>query len=156
MSAVNEAREVVTSVRIEENERHWRLTVFNRGGNAGTLTVDASDGPVIVARLYTDHAAVRAEALAEVRAKVVDLPLMVGPDGGFELPQCLGMIRYVEVVGPPAARNLAVERVRLIGVVAERRDKPLECLVDGGHGASRSWQSACTRSSRSMYGVSSA
>jgi len=74
MSAVNEAREVVTSVRIEENERHWRLTVFNRGGNAGTLTVDANDGPVIVARLYTDHAAVRAEALAEVQAKVAGLP----------------------------------------------------------------------------------
>jgi hypothetical protein len=39
---------IISSVRCEKSERHWRITVWNRGGNAGTLCVNASDGPRVV------------------------------------------------------------------------------------------------------------
>lgn len=41
----------VTSVRITVNPRHATITVWNRGGNAGTLTVDAEDGMDFVNKL---------------------------------------------------------------------------------------------------------
>ena len=37
-------RSLVSSLNIEKNERHWYITVWNRGGHAGTLTVNADDG----------------------------------------------------------------------------------------------------------------
>ena len=42
---------LVSSIWIMKNPHHWRITVFNRGGNAGTLTVNADDGPDFVRRL---------------------------------------------------------------------------------------------------------
>jgi hypothetical protein len=41
----------VTSVRLEEGPAHDVLTIFNRGGNAGTLTVCKEDGHVLKARI---------------------------------------------------------------------------------------------------------
>jgi hypothetical protein len=46
-----DARAIVTSVRIDANPRHWHLQVWNRGGLAGPLCVDATDGPTILDRL---------------------------------------------------------------------------------------------------------
>jgi hypothetical protein len=37
---------VVSSVRVETNGVHDRVTVWNRGGNAGTLMLRAGDGEV--------------------------------------------------------------------------------------------------------------
>lgn len=48
------AKLVVSSIRIDKNPRHWRITVFNRGGNAGTLCVDVEDGPTFVERLFAE------------------------------------------------------------------------------------------------------
>ena len=44
---------IISSLRRDErsNEVHTYLTVFNRGGNAGTLCVNTSDADVIVKRL---------------------------------------------------------------------------------------------------------
>lgn len=39
---------LISSIRVTRNPRHWMLTVWNRGGRAGDLTVDAKDGPAIV------------------------------------------------------------------------------------------------------------
>lgn len=38
----------ISALRIEKNPRHWFITVFNRGGNAGTLCIDAEDGQTVV------------------------------------------------------------------------------------------------------------
>lgn len=46
-----EARSLVTSVRIDANPRHWWISIWNRGGKAGDLCVDAADGQAIVDRL---------------------------------------------------------------------------------------------------------
>ncbi len=42
---------VVSSVRVEPGPRHDRVSVWNKGGLAGSLTVDAGDGEYIAARL---------------------------------------------------------------------------------------------------------
>lgn len=41
-------RALVTSVRIDANPRHWWLGVWNRGGKAGDLCVNAADGQAVV------------------------------------------------------------------------------------------------------------
>jgi hypothetical protein len=41
------ARTIITSLRVKQNPRHWHITVWNRGGQAGILVVDAVDGPHI-------------------------------------------------------------------------------------------------------------
>lgn len=46
---------LISSVRVEEGPRHDRVTVWNRGANCGTLTVDHGDGNRIMARLMLDH-----------------------------------------------------------------------------------------------------
>ena len=45
---------VVSSVRLETNGHHDRVTIWNRGGNAGTLTVKAGDGQVIAMAAMPD------------------------------------------------------------------------------------------------------
>ena len=45
-------RPVVNSVRIEKNPAHWHIGVWNRGGKAGDLCVDAEDGPEVIRRLF--------------------------------------------------------------------------------------------------------
>jgi hypothetical protein len=54
-----ERRALITSLRVEANPRHWRITVWNRGGKAGTLTVNAADGPAVVDRLIPPERQVR-------------------------------------------------------------------------------------------------
>lgn len=44
-------RAIITSLRIKKNPRHWQITVWNRGGQAGILMVDAADGETIVNKL---------------------------------------------------------------------------------------------------------
>ena len=46
---------VVSSVRLETNGHHDRVTIWNRGGNAGTLTVRAGDGQVIARAAMPDY-----------------------------------------------------------------------------------------------------
>lgn len=46
-----ESRTLITSVRIDANPRHWWISVWNRGGKAGDLCVNAEDGPAFVDRL---------------------------------------------------------------------------------------------------------
>jgi hypothetical protein len=42
----------IFSTRIDDqNPAHTRVTVFNRGGNAGTLTVNTSDAAELIARI---------------------------------------------------------------------------------------------------------
>ena len=45
---------VVSSVRLETNGHHDRVTIWNRGGNAGTLTVKAGDGETYRRALMPD------------------------------------------------------------------------------------------------------
>ena len=45
---------VVSSVRVETNGVHDRVTVWNRGGNAGTLMLRAGDGDVYARALMPD------------------------------------------------------------------------------------------------------
>ena len=47
-------KELISSVRVEHGPRHDRVSVWNRGGLAGVLTVDAGDGNDIADRLR-DH-----------------------------------------------------------------------------------------------------
>ena len=35
----------------EKNSTHWHITVFNRGGNAGRLCVEATDAEDLLVRL---------------------------------------------------------------------------------------------------------
>lgn len=44
-------RPLVSSLRIEKNDRHWHIHIWNRGGKAGTICVNAADGPMFVDRL---------------------------------------------------------------------------------------------------------
>ena len=44
-------KEPITSIRIESNERHDKLTIFTRHGNAGMLVLDRGDGKDI-ARMF--------------------------------------------------------------------------------------------------------
>ena len=46
---------IVSSVRIESNGHHDRVTIWNRGGNAGTLTVKAGDGKMIARWLMPER-----------------------------------------------------------------------------------------------------
>ncbi len=57
---------LISSVRILPGPRHAQLIVFNRGGNAGHLTVEARDAEAIARRL-------------------------LGPDFGRELPEGEGV-----------------------------------------------------------------
>jgi hypothetical protein len=41
-------RAVISAIRIDANPRHWWIAVWNRGGKAGDLCVDAADGPAVV------------------------------------------------------------------------------------------------------------
>lgn len=45
---------LVSRVRVEPGPGHDRVTVFNRGGNAGTLTVARGDGVTIARSLIPD------------------------------------------------------------------------------------------------------
>lgn len=45
-------RPVISSLRIEKTPAHWHIGVWNRGGKAGTLCVDADDGPEVIRRLF--------------------------------------------------------------------------------------------------------
>jgi hypothetical protein len=47
----SESRTLITSVRVQASPVHWFLTVWNRGGCAGSLTVNAEDGPAVLDRL---------------------------------------------------------------------------------------------------------
>jgi len=47
----SEARTIITSVLVKARPRHWDLTIWNRGGCAGTLTLNAEDGPAVLDRL---------------------------------------------------------------------------------------------------------
>lgn len=42
---------MISSLRITKNPVHWRIEVWNRGGKAGELVVDAKDGPAVAALL---------------------------------------------------------------------------------------------------------
>lgn len=47
---------LISSLRIERSPRHWYITIWNRGGKAGAICVNASDGQAIVDRLLPpDH-----------------------------------------------------------------------------------------------------
>lgn len=50
--------DLVTSVRVQTTPTHDLVTVWNRGGNAGTLTVQRHDGERVAARLLGDDAPV--------------------------------------------------------------------------------------------------
>lgn len=45
----------VTTVRIESEHGYDKVTIWNRGANAGTLTVRKGDGEEIVARLFNEQ-----------------------------------------------------------------------------------------------------
>ena len=45
-------RPIISSVRIEKSPTHWHIDVWNRGGKAGTIRVDADDGPEVIRRLF--------------------------------------------------------------------------------------------------------
>lgn len=53
---------LITSLSVSRNDRHWTITVFTRGANAGRLVVDAEDGPSFVNRLLPGG--MRAESYA--------------------------------------------------------------------------------------------
>lgn len=59
-------RPIVTSARLDEGPRHDRLTVWNRGGLAGTLTVDAGDGIALLDRLIPHRVRREVPGLHEV------------------------------------------------------------------------------------------
>jgi len=44
-------KDLISSVRVEHGPRHDRVRVWNRGGLAGVLVVDAGDGNAIADRL---------------------------------------------------------------------------------------------------------
>lgn len=46
--------DIVTSVRVQTTPGHDLVTVWNRGGSAGTLTVQRHDGERVAARLLMD------------------------------------------------------------------------------------------------------
>lgn len=45
---------LISCVRVEQGPGHDRVTVFNRGGNSGTLTVTKGDGATIARTLLPD------------------------------------------------------------------------------------------------------
>jgi hypothetical protein len=45
---------IITSIRVDEDAGHDRITLWNRGGCAGTLTVDKGDGHTITRRLVPE------------------------------------------------------------------------------------------------------
>ena len=47
-------KDLISSVRVEPGPKHARLSVWNRGGLAGVLVVNAEDAKEIAARLL-DH-----------------------------------------------------------------------------------------------------
>ena len=47
-------KDLISSVRVEAGPRHDRVSVWNRGGLAGVLLVDAGDGNDVADRLM-DH-----------------------------------------------------------------------------------------------------
>ena len=47
--------ELISSIRIEMNDVHWRIHIWNKGGKAGTICVNATDGPEITKRLQGDN-----------------------------------------------------------------------------------------------------
>lgn len=67
---------LITSTRVEEGH-HDRVTVWNRGANAGTLTVQAGDGAEVAARLMgvalTDAIAARHEFALMQASTVAEL-----------------------------------------------------------------------------------
>jgi hypothetical protein len=48
-------RHLVSKLRITKNWLHWHIHVWNRGASAGSLTVNASDGPTLVAVLLPER-----------------------------------------------------------------------------------------------------
>lgn len=48
-------RHMVSSLRITKHLIHWHISVWNRGAAAGSLTVNASDGPALVAMLLPER-----------------------------------------------------------------------------------------------------
>lgn len=63
------AREhVVTSARVKTQYGHDHVTVWNRGGNSGTLIVNAGDGEEISRRLLNDSP----DASSQASLKVID------------------------------------------------------------------------------------
>ncbi len=49
------SRVAVSQLRVLRNPRHWHIKVWNRGGLAGELCVDAIDGPTVVDRLMPGY-----------------------------------------------------------------------------------------------------
>lgn len=47
----SESRALITSVRVQASPVHWTLSVWNRGGFAGGIVVNAEDGPAVLDRL---------------------------------------------------------------------------------------------------------
>lgn len=47
---------LITSVRVHTTPSHDRVSVWNRGGNAGTMTVQRHDGERVAMRLLADDA----------------------------------------------------------------------------------------------------
>lgn len=44
-------RPLISSIRVYPSPSHWRLHIWNRGGKAGELCVNAADGQAVIDRL---------------------------------------------------------------------------------------------------------
>ncbi len=57
-------RPLISTVEVTEHPRHWRLRVWNRGGLAGELVVNADDGEQVLDRLLPRVVRSEGEVLA--------------------------------------------------------------------------------------------
>lgn len=97
-----ESGSVISSVRVEKNPRHWHLHIWNRGGKAGTLIVNAEDGPAIVDRLMASREQFTADATRALDAFMSYARDVRGDWSNFDGRELLQHARELEKAMRPA------------------------------------------------------
>lgn len=64
--------DIVTMVRLEEGPGHDRVSVWNRGGHSGTLTVKRGDGEALALLLKCGYTAVQIARMHEIVTELAD------------------------------------------------------------------------------------
>jgi hypothetical protein len=44
-------RSIISSIKVSKENNRWWLTIWNRGGQAGIIIVDAVDAPTVINKL---------------------------------------------------------------------------------------------------------
>jgi hypothetical protein len=113
---------LISSTRVEEGH-YDRVTVWNRGGNAGTLTVQKGDGAEVAARLMGGEGA-KTVTISEERFAELVRCHGLSVDLGEELRCAMAQLQLVE----KDRHDLAVEVAELRGRVTRMQD----AVVNGG------------------------